>query len=144
MSIRPLLTMAEKLKSKVTCGDTGNALPNTPTKEKLRAVDGEEFGERLGCIVELIKRLCGMSTASMSFALYLGDFITALGFIPAQADPDKWIKKDPNYDGCSRASTHVDDFLIIVTDPEPIMEGVKNKFDTRHEDVNLTSYLGLQ
>ena len=109
----------------------------------MHAEAGEEFGERQGCIVELIKSLCGMSTRSRSFALYLGDFIRALGFIPTREDPDTWIKKNPNHDGCHRASTHVDDFLIIGTDLEPIMEGFKNNFEMRHEEVNPTSYLGL-
>ena len=80
--------MAKKKKLKVMCGDVGNAFSNALTNEKVYAVAGEEFGECQECIVELIENLCGMSTASRSFALYLEDFIRTLEFIPTRADPD--------------------------------------------------------
>ena len=54
------------------------------------------------------------------------------------------MKKDPNYNGFSFISTHVDYFLIIGTDPEPIVEVFKLKFDIRHDELNPTSYLGLE
>ena len=117
ISMTLLLTMAEKENLKVVCRDVGNAFPNAPTNEKAHAVAGEEFGERQGCIVELIKSLHGMSTASRSFALCACDFVRTLGFIPTRADLDTWIKKDPNYDGCSCTSTHVDDFFVVDTEP---------------------------
>ena len=40
--------------------------------------------------------------------------------------------------------THMDDFLIISTDAETIMEGFKEKFETSHNELNPTSYLGLK
>ena len=67
-----------------------------------------------------------------------------LGFAPARADPDMLIKKDPGHKMHSCTSTHVDDFLIIGTNKEPIMEAFKKKFDMRHEEINPTSYLRLQ
>ena len=41
-------------------------------------------------------------------------------------------------------STHVDDFLVIGTNPDPIIEAFKKNFDMMHEEINTTSYLGLQ
>ena len=143
-SKRLLLTMAEKIKLKIVAGDVGNTFPNVPTKEKVHAIAGEEFGERQGCIVEFTKSPHGMVTASRSFALCLGDFIRTLGLFPTRADPGTHTKKDPNYEGFSCASTHVDDFLIIGTDLESIIEKFKEKFDIVHEEVNPTSYLGSQ
>ena len=88
ISIRLLLTIAEKEKLKVMCGDVENAFLNALNNEKVHAVADKEFREYQGCITELIKSLCGMSTASLSFTLYLGDFIRTLGFIPTRANPD--------------------------------------------------------
>ena len=60
MSIRLLLTIAEKEKLKVMCGDVENAFPNAPTNEKVHTVAGKDFREYQGCIVELIKSLYRM------------------------------------------------------------------------------------
>ena len=144
MSVRILLTLAHKHKLKVMSGDVGNAFPNAPTKEKVHAVAGEKFGERMGCLVEIIKTSYGMSTASRSFALCLGDFIRTLGYVPSRADPETWIKKDDNYDGYSFMSAHVDDFLIIGTDPEPVMNAFKDEFDIRNDELNPSAYLVLE
>ena len=66
------------------------------------------------------------------------------GFAPTRADPDIWTKKDSNCEGHTCMSTHMDNFLMIVTNPEPIMESFKKKFGIRHEEINPTSCLGLQ
>ena len=58
------------------------------------------------------------------------------------------LEKKPDEDGTkdiySYISTHVDDFLIISTNPEPIMEEFKKKFQIRNIELSPTSYLGLQ
>ena len=113
MSARLRLVMAHKDKPRVMCGDAGNIFPNDPTNEKSRAVAGEEFEERQGCIVETTKSSCGMPTASRSFTLCLGDFTRTLGHAPSRDDLDVWTKRDHNYDGRMLMSTHVCDFLII-------------------------------
>ena len=53
----------------------------------------------------------------------------------SRVDPDTWVRKDPNYDGCSCISGHVNYFLIIETDLESIMEELKTKFDIRINDL---------
>ena len=45
------------------CSDVGNVFPNAPTKEKVYAIAGEEFGERQGRVVEITRSLHGASTA---------------------------------------------------------------------------------
>ena len=69
-------------------GDVGNNFPHALVLEKWHAVAEEEFGERKGRIVEVVQSLCRMETASISFSLFLGDFIRILGHTPSRADPD--------------------------------------------------------
>lgn len=57
MSIRLLLTIAEKNQLKVMSGDFGNAFPNAYTKEKIYGRAGIEFGEGHGCITEVVTAL---------------------------------------------------------------------------------------
>ena len=69
-------------------GDAGNTFPHALTNEKVHTVAGEEFGERQGCIVEIIRTKYRMATASRSWSLYLRDFMWSIGYILARADPD--------------------------------------------------------
>ena len=54
MSMRMMLTMAESYNLKVMGEDVGNDFPRAPAVEKADAVTGEEFGGRMGCMVEVI------------------------------------------------------------------------------------------
>ena len=86
MSARLILTASDKHKLKVVRVNAGNAFANTPTEEKLYAISGEEFEERQGCVVEITRRLHGMSTLSRSFSLSLGYFIRILVFVSSRVD----------------------------------------------------------
>ena len=57
MSIRFLLTIAEKNQLKVMSGDVGNTFPNAYTKEKIYSRAGIEFGEGHGCIIQIVKAI---------------------------------------------------------------------------------------
>ena len=46
MSLRILLSIAQKQGIKVMSGDVGNAFPHAPTQEKVYTIAGEEFGKR--------------------------------------------------------------------------------------------------
>ena len=81
-----MLTISESRGSKAVGGDSGNTFLRTPALEKACAVYGEEFGERMGCAVEVIQSLHGVATASRSFSLFLGDFVRTLGRAPPRAD----------------------------------------------------------
>ena len=144
MSIRFLLTMSHNHKLKVMRRDAGIYFPNDPTKEKVHVVTGEDFGERKGCTVEIVKSSCGVSKASIFFTSQLLTIFRSLVYVPSIEDPEIRMTKDSNHKVCSCASTLADDLLIIATDLEPIMEALKQKFNTRHDELNLASYLSLQ
>ena len=77
-------------------GDVGNAFPNADTEEKIYTRAGIEFGERHGCVVEIVKALYGLSTSARRWQLMLGDFIRQMGFRPTRADPNVWYKVEHN------------------------------------------------
>ena len=64
LSIRLLLTIADKNGLEVMSGDVGNAFPNAYTKETIYTRAGVEFGERQGCVVKVVKALYGLSTSA--------------------------------------------------------------------------------
>lgn len=94
MSLRILLTMAQKHGLKIMSGDVSNAFPHAHAMDKSCTVAGEEFAERQGCAFELARSLYGMTTASRSWSLCFGDFMHSLGYAPKRADPDMWIKRE--------------------------------------------------
>ena len=142
MSTRMMLNVAESCELKAMGGDFRNPFPHAPALQKACAVAGEEFGEMMGRIVEVIQSTHVMATVSRSFSLFLGDFIRTLGHLPSRADPDAWMKKDEGCEGCSHMSTHVDDFLIIGKNPEIIMRKFEKKFLIRTQEIDRGTCLG--
>ena len=94
LSVCILLTVAAKNNLKVVSGDVGNAFLHAKPLEKVYTIAGSEFREREGCLVEIIRNMYGMASASRAFSLHLGDFIQSLGFEPTRANPDIWIKSE--------------------------------------------------
>ena len=125
-------------------GDSGNTFPRVPALEKVRAVPYEEFGHTMACVAEVFQSLCGMATASRSFSLSLGDFIRTLGCVPSRPGPGAWMKKDEVHEGCSCAPTHVDDLLIIGTNPEITMRKFEETFLIRTQEIDPEVCLGLK
>ena len=54
------------------------------------------------------------------------------------------LKKDSNYKGHCHMSMHVDDFLIVGSDSESVINEFKEKFEIRNDELNLTMHLGLE
>ena len=125
-------------------GDVGNAFPNTYTKEKIYSRAGIEFGERHGCVIEVIKVLYGLSTSARQWQLMLGDFIRKLGFRPTRAYHNVWYKIEQEKQTIAYISTYVDDFMIIGQDPSKYMDKFKTKFVIRNVEMDPTEYLVTQ
>ena len=51
-----------------------------------------EFGERQGCIIEVIKALYGLSTSARQWQMMMGDFIRDMGFKLTKVDQNVWYK----------------------------------------------------
>ena len=108
-----------------------------------------------------------MNTASRSWSLYFGDFIRSLGHVHTREDLDVQIKKkddqpirivgelsdEVNQNTCGKSHgdvqcsyilTYVDDFLIIDSNLELIMDKFKEQLNIRNVELNPSSYLGFQ
>lgn len=144
ISARILLAIAAKNNVHVVNGDTGNAFPHADMMEKACAAAGLEFGEREGCLVEIIKNMHGCSTASRAWSLHFSDFMRNLGFVPTRADQDVWIKLEDDAKSCQCASAHAGNFLIADKNPMKSMELFMQNFDIRHAEENSRTYLGSQ
>ena len=72
-----------------------------------------EFGERKGCVIEIINALYGLSTSARRWLIMLGDFIRKLGFIPTIADHNVWYKIEREKNTITYIRTYVDDSMII-------------------------------
>ena len=144
VSVRILLTIAAKYGLKVVSRDVGNAFPHAEPLEKVCTVAGPEFGEREGCLAEIVRNMHGMASASRAFSLFFGDFTHSLGFVPTRADQDIWIKSEDDGKLYQYTSTHVDDFLIIGKNPMKLMDDFIKNFDIHHVEEKPATYLGSQ
>ena len=126
--IRLLLTIAEKNGLRVMSGDVGNVFPNADTQEKIYSRAGMEFGERQGCIIEVVKSLYGLSTSARHWKMMMEDFIRDMGFKPTRVDQNVWYKIEKETKKYTYISTYVDDFMILGGNPEYYMEKFISEF----------------
>ena len=87
-----------------------------------------EFGERQGCIIEVVKALYGLSTLARQCQLMMGDFIRYMGFKPTRVDQNVWYKIEKETKKYTYISTYVDDFMILGGNPEYYMEKFISEF----------------
>jgi hypothetical protein len=64
VSIRILLFIVAKHRLKIISENTRNAFSYADVLEKLYAIARLEFREREGCIVKIVKNICGIATSS--------------------------------------------------------------------------------
>ena len=142
ISIRLMMLIAVKNRLGLMAGDIGNAFPTAPNMEKVWTIAGAEFGEQAGSVVEIMRALYGLSTASRAFHEFLGDCLRRMKFNPTRADPDLWIRKSPDYDGYDFIATHVDDLLIAAKNPTQYMSMLEQEFYIRNIEDSPSYYRG--
>ena len=95
-----------------------------------------------GRIVEIIRALYGLATASRSFHEFLGDTLRRMGSNPLRADQDLWWRKYDNYEGYDYVATHVDDIIIVSKNPSQYMIKLEQEFNVRNIEDSPSYYLG--
>jgi hypothetical protein len=109
------------------CGDVGNAYVNAFTNEKVYAVTGNEFGESLAeCVIIIKKALYGLRTSSEQWYAHFSDPLCGIGFKPTRYDKDIWIQLNEAGDCYDYICTHVDDFMIVGTNPQSVMDMIQS------------------
>ena len=126
VSVKLLHVIAHKTGMTQLCGDVGNAYVNAFTNEKVYAVAGKEFGEMLeGSIIIIRKALYGLRTSSERWYSHFADSLRGIGFTPTRYDNDVWIRLNKDGNCYDYICTHVDDFMIVGTDPTAIMKMIQ-------------------
>ena len=141
-TIRLLQTIAVSQDLQMITGDISNAFVQAPTCENIWTRAGKEFGEKENCVIILDKALYGLSTSARQWNITLEAEIKNMGFTQCRADADLWIKKDPNNGTYEYIATYVDDLILVMKDPKPYIEHIKNKFPIRNIEFKPEYYLG--
>lgn len=141
-TIRLLQTISVNQGLKMITGDVSNAFVQAPTCEKIWTRAGKEFGEKENCVILLDKALYGLSTSARQWNITLGAEIKKMGFVQCRADPDLWIKRNKSNDGYEYIATYVDDLILVMEDPQPYIDHIKDKFPIRNIEFNPEYYLG--
>jgi hypothetical protein len=128
ISVRLLHLIADQHKLTQLCGDVGNVFVNAYTNERVFAIAGLEFGDDEGKVVILVKALYGLAMSAEYWHSFFADFLRSIGFKPTRFDNDVWIKYASDKKSYEYICTHVDDFMIVVKDPNSIMKKIQDRF----------------
>ena len=115
-SLRIVCLLAELNGLKLTGGDVGNAYLEAHTTEKVCVRAGPEFGPLEGHLLVIKKALHGSRTSGARFHTKFADALRAMGFAPAYADPNVWMRDAG--DVCECVVVCVDDVLTALKDPD--------------------------
>ena len=75
ISVRLLDLIASAQKLIVLCGDIGNAFIQATTNEKIYTRAGNEFGNRAGSMMLIVKALYGLTTSTAQWRNLFADFL---------------------------------------------------------------------
>ena len=75
--------------------DVGNAYLEAYTDEKLCIMAGPEFKELQGHLLIMVKALYGTRSGGARWHDRLFDILQELKFKPSKADPDVWMRPEP-------------------------------------------------
>ena len=88
LSIRLLLRIAKANNLKIVTGNVGNSRISAKVSESVCSREREEWGDKLGCVLEMLKALCSLKTSARQWLLCLGDTLRDMGFSLSRSDPD--------------------------------------------------------
>ena len=89
--------------------DIGNAYLEAVTEKKLYIVAGPEFEDLEGYIFTFSKALYGLRSPGKRWADALYGILRDMGFIPSQADPFIWLRRNSKLNLYEYIAVYVDD-----------------------------------
>lgn len=146
-SIRILLTLAALNGLEVLSTDIQGAYLYATPREKAYFIAGEEFGDRKGCIVKIVRALYGMKSSGAAFRAKLADDLKEFGYSHSLGDPDVWMRARTNKDGgpyYEYISVYVDDLLIISHDPKYFCEKLMEIYKLKQGFEKPGTFLGAE
>ena len=133
----------------ILAADIQNAYLEAPTKEKVWARAGPEFGSNQGRPMKIIRALYGLKSSGKMFRDHLAQTLRhELDFTNCKADNDVWMRKATKANGhkyYEYVLCYVDDILAISHDPKTIMDGTNKHYTLKAGSVKKPDiYLGSQ
>ena len=133
----------------VLAADIQNAYLEAPTREKVYAIAGAEFGSNQGRPMKIVRALYGLKSSGKMFREHLAHTIRVeLQFEPCKADGDVWMRKatKPNGDKYwEYILCYVDDILVVSHEPKVIMDQINEHYTLKKGSVKPPDiYLGAQ
>eukprot|EP00957_Ditylum_brightwellii_P146402 11147223-Ditylum_brightwellii.AAC.1 len=126
ISVKILHVKAHHNKMDAFCGDIDNAFANAYTTERMYAIAGLEFGEKLrGKIIVIRKALYILATSCARFHDHLSDTLRSMDFLPTRFDRDIWRRFNKETKTYEYLCTHVNDFYIFSKQAQEIMEQIQ-------------------
>ena len=139
--VRTLLFIAEHNECEAWVTDIGNAYLETYTQEKVYIIAGEEFGDRAGHTLIIMKALYGLKSSGLRWHERLADVLRDMGFFPSRAEADIWMR--PAGDHYEYIGVYVDDLLIISKNPKAISDALMDKYKFKLKGTGpITFHLG--
>ena len=124
--LRLCLFLAEHNGLQAWSTDIGNAYLEAFTDEKVYVVAGDEFGDRAGHCLIVVKALYGLRSSGLRWWERFSVVLHELGFKPSKAENDIWMRpKEGHYEYVAR---YVDDLAVVSSDPQSIMKLLKEQY----------------
>jgi hypothetical protein len=145
-SVRIALTIAALNGLDILACDIQNAYLTAKCRELIWTVAGPEFGSEQGSIMVVKMALYGLKSSGAAFRAKLAGLLNDIGYTPAKADPDVWMRPAVKPDGTEYYEyvlCYVDDVLAISHNPMKTIDGIKGMFklkDDKAEPPNI--YIG--
>ena len=148
-SVRIIFTIAALNDLDVLAADIQNAYLNAPTKEKVWARAGLEFGpSNVGRVVIIVRAWYGLKSSGARWHDHMAATLRNGGFECSKADPDVWMRKATKSDGFEYweyVLIYVDDILVFSADPKAVMDYLASKYTLKEGSVKEPdSYLGAK
>ena len=127
--IRLVTFLAELNEMELWGTDIGNAYLESYTTEKVCFIAGEEFGEKAGHTMVIVKALYGLKSSGRCWHDRLFEVLDSMGFKPSKAEADIWMRDAGDH--YEYIACYVDDLLIASRNPQAIidaLEGDPNNF----------------
>ena len=146
-SVRIMFLIAALNDLNVEMCDIGNAYLNAETRERIWFVAGNEWGDRAGCPVIIVRALYGLKSSGAEWKKTFAEYIRhTLGFEPCiGADDNVYLKPEKDSDGNEYYSymiVYVDDVLILHKRPAKYMDQINRDYRLKEPPESPTMYLG--
>ena len=110
------------------------------TDQKLCIIAGPEFKELQGHLLIMIKALHGTRSGGARWLDRLFDILQELKFKPSKADPDVWMRPEPEGTCYEYIAVYVDDLAIAAKDPQAFCNELKKRYNLKLKGVGPLEY----